>query len=78
MVDLRIGFAEYFMTSYNKCKFFKTILNPNEPLEVLSNYINLGLTYKNKVRSDISVISELPSLVHVIVSGLAGSGRACL
>ena len=64
------------MSSYNKCKYFKTILNPNEPLEVLSNYVNLGLSYKNKVRSDISVISELPSLRHVVVSGLAGSGKS--
>lgn len=31
MVDLRIGFQDYLSTSYNRCRHYKTILNPGVP-----------------------------------------------
>jgi NACHT domain len=76
IVDLRIGFEDYLNTSYNRCRFYKTILNPNLPVEVTKNYVNLYLTYGKMTLEDIEVIKNLEKYMRIVVTGLAGSGKS--
>jgi len=75
-VALGKGFSEYLDTSYNKCRVFKSILNPSEPLRVLDHYVHVTLTCGNKKLPDDELIKVLPTLNCVIVTGLAGCGKS--
>jgi predicted NACHT family NTPase len=72
----RKGFSEYLETSYNKCRLFKTILNPSVPLELKKHYVHVLLTRSNRKLLDELLINELPALKCVVVTGLAGSGKS--
>lgn len=76
IVDLGIGLHSYLEASYNKCRYFKTILNPGQPLEVLDYYVNISLSSKKRTIADVDLVQELPKLRHVVVTGLAGSGKS--
>ena len=76
IVELQIGFNEYLTSSYLKCRYFKTMLNPNEPLEVIKHYVNVDFSYKDKKISDVKLINLLPNFRHTVITGLAGSGKS--
>jgi hypothetical protein len=76
IVELQIGFSDYLNSSYNKCRYFKTILNPNQPLEVITNYVNITFFYNKNTIPDIELIKRLPALRHTVITGLAGSGKS--
>ena len=76
IVELQVGFNEYLTLSYNKCRYFKTILNPNHPLEVIQNYVHVDLIFNKKTLTDDDLIKQLPKLKHTVITGLAGSGKS--
>ena len=76
VVDLGIGFRSYLDASYNRCRYFKTILNQSQPLEVIPYYVNNTLTCGSRKVSDDTLIKNLDKLKYVVVSGLAGSGKS--
>lgn len=73
---LQLGFHEYLVTSYNKCRFFKTILNPQQPIPVKSHYVHVDLSCNGKTISDDQLILNASSYERVVVTGLAGSGKS--
>jgi hypothetical protein len=75
-VAFRKGFPEYLETSYKRCRVFKTIIAPSDPLAVLSHYVHVTLTCGKKTVSDDDLITSLPELGCVVVTGLAGSGKS--
>jgi len=75
-VDLRIGFSDYLNLSYERCRLFKTILNPNQPLDLVSNYVHVSLTCGSEKLDDDELITELAKRKHIVVVGLAGSGKS--
>lgn len=76
VVDLGVGFRSYLDASYNRCRFFKTILNQAQPLEVVSHYVHNTLTCGNRTISDDDLIAKLSEWKYVVVTGLAGSGKS--
>lgn len=78
IVALQIGFNEYLFTSYNKCRLFKSILCPQEPLVLLDHYVNVNLTCGTNVIQDQFLVDDIQRYRNVVVTGLAGSGKSML
>lgn len=76
IVALQIGFEEYLNTSYNKCRYFKTILNPQQPQLVLDRYVNVTLTCGRESVRDDDLLNSIQSRQRIVVTGLAGSGKS--
>lgn len=76
VVDLGLGMKSYLEASYNRCRFFKTILNQTQPLEVTQYYVHNTLRCGGRILQDIDLINEIPELKHVAITGLAGSGKS--
>ncbi len=76
IVSLQIGFKDYLMTSYRRCRTFKTLLNPNLPLDLIDNYVHINLRCADKAITDDDLISHLDNHKFVIITGLAGSGKS--
>lgn len=76
VVDLGIGFRAYLEASYNRCRYFKTILNQAQPLEVLPYYVHNKLYCGNKHITDDELIIKIDRYKHVVITGLAGSGKS--
>src|SRR5688572_27221631 len=53
--DFRLGFGEYLNVSYNRCRHFKTILNPGKPLEVNKHYVNINFAYDGRSITDLAL-----------------------
>lgn len=77
---LRVGFEDYMAVSYNQCRYFKSIINPNQPQDVTEKYVNVDLSInRNEKRvSDVDFVKDLRTKKSVVVSGLAGSGKSML
>ena len=75
-IDFRLGFSEFLSLSYDRCRFFKTILNRNQPLELLAQYIHLSLSCGSETLTDDQLVKEISTRKHVVVTGLAGSGKS--
>jgi len=76
VVDLRIGFNDFLKASYERCRTFKTILSPQEPLDVVTHYVNVDLSLGNKKIKDVDLISNIIAAKCVVVTGLAGTGKS--
>lgn len=76
IADLGIGLRSYLDASYNRCRYFKTILNQVQPLEVTQYYVNNTLSCGNVDITDTELIDKLTNYRHIIVTGLAGSGKS--
>ena len=76
IVSLQIGFKEYLMNSYRRCRTFKTLLNPNLPLDLVDNYVHINLRCADKAITDDNLISQLDAHKFIIITGLAGSGKS--
>lgn len=76
VVDLGLGFTNYLVASYNRCRYFKTILNQAQPLEVAQHYVHNTLSCGQNTVTDDELIQKLSKLKYVVVSGLAGSGKS--
>lgn len=80
VVTLKIGFEDYLQSSYIRCRFFKTILNPYEPADLAKAYIPLRLNKPQSVESisDQDLFKRFRSGERIVVTGLAGSGKSML
>lgn len=78
VVATQLGFNDYLVNSYNRCRFFKTILPPNQPLEVVSNYVNVTIKSSGGEIADDELVKALPKNKSVVITGLAGSGKSML
>ena len=74
--NLKVGFQDPLNISYERCRFFKTILNPGVPVELKTHYVHVTLSYGKRVVTDDSVIAGLEKDRRVVITGLAGSGKS--
>ena len=74
--NLQIGFQSYLETSYQRCKAVKTLLSQDRPLALLEMYVHLILNCHNERISDDALIENIGDLKHVVITGLAGSGKS--
>jgi hypothetical protein len=76
IVALQLGFNDYLVTSYNRCRTFKSILSPQEPIDLLQHYVNVNLSCNKKTIPDFDLSDQINIKRHVVVTGLAGSGKS--
>ena len=80
VVAFRLGFETYLTSSYIRCRYFKTVLNPYEPADLKDSYIRLNLISlgsRNEI-SDKDLFSNFRNGERIVVTGLAGSGKSML
>lgn len=68
-------FGPHLQVTFDRCTKIKTILNKDEPVNLLSQYVNLNFKCGNKTYDDYSVIDELRKRKRIIISGTAGGGK---
>ncbi|WP_430417731.1 NACHT domain-containing protein [Parasphingorhabdus sp.] len=80
-VALRIGFEDYLQITYRKCRYYKTLLNPYEPADLQSSYIDLKLKRDDEEEEEIpdtTMFNDVRNGKPTIITGLAGSGKSML
>lgn len=77
-VKLEIGFTPFLKKTYERCKFYKTILDPFAPCDLEETYINVKLYSKSKRINldDTDVIYRFLDGERFAVTGLAGCGKS--
>lgn len=78
VVDFRIGFQTFMQASYERCRTYKTLINPYTPLPVLEKYINIDVSINERAFSDSKLVSGIRQNTRLIITGLAGSGESML
>lgn len=78
IAEFRIGFQVFIQSSYERCRTYKTLLNPYVPLPVLDNYIHVDVLIGDKKFTDDTLIEGIRPNARVIVTGLAGGGKSML
>lgn len=73
--NLRSTFGPHLESTFDRCTKIKTLLNKDEPVELLSQYVNLNFKCGNKSFDDFKVIEEIRKRKRVIISGTAGGGK---
>ena len=76
VASLQIGFDEFLQQSYEKAKFFKTILNGNVPMDISKYYVNIDFRINDEVITDIYLVNNIIKYKRVVISGLAGGGKS--
>jgi hypothetical protein len=78
IAEFRIGFQVFIQSSYERCRTYKTLLNPYVPLPVLDNYIHVDVLIGDKKFTDDTLIEGIRPNARVIDTGLAGGGKSML
>ena len=79
---LEIGFADFLATSYQHCKYFKTILDASDRLDINEKYLSISLQIGR--HGNVIADDDLIELIfadqeqYAIITGLAGSGKSML
>ena len=68
-------FGPHLKATFDRCTKIKTLLNKDEPVDLLSQYVNLNFKCGNKEFDDYAVIDELRKRKKIIISGTAGGGK---
>ncbi|RYG97752.1 MAG: NACHT domain-containing protein [Alphaproteobacteria bacterium] len=78
VVALQLGFHDYMRVSYEKCRYFKSILPPSQPRDILSHYIPADIKVGDSTIEDVSLFEEPTRGKKFVLTGLAGSGKSML
>ena len=78
IVNANFGYKTYLQKTYQKCRFFKTLLNPFDPLDIIDNYVPLKFRtgFERQEIDDEAVIDRLFRGDDLVITGLAGSGKS--
>lgn len=76
IADLQIGFAPYLNTSYERCRYVKTLLSQDRPIQVQDLYVQLNLDCGDDHLKDENLVQSLESYRHIMITGLAGCGKS--
>lgn len=77
-VAFRVGFESYLESTYQKCRFYKTVLNPYDPADLKETYVHVNLQTPGSIKyhSDKSVFNMYHDSVPLVISGTAGCGKS--
>lgn len=75
IATFRIGFNDFLITSYNRCKFYKTVLSKSN-IDLYSNYTNLYINIDNKFIKDTKLIENIVNGENIVLTGTAGGGKS--
>jgi len=80
--DLREGLASaattfepHFKATFERCSKIKTLLNRDEPVDLLSQYVNLEFRFESDLLDDFDVIDQIWKRKKIIISGMGGGGK---
>ena len=77
--QFKIGLKEFLDTSYNRCRYYKTILS-RSPVNILNTYTNvkfkLGDISARRHIADDDLIANIPDKKYIVVTGSAGGGKS--
>src|SRR4051812_5948117 len=59
----------HIQATYDRCTKIKTLLNRDEPIQLLSLYVNLKFRSGNTFVDDYDLIADLDSIKRVVISG---------
>ena len=76
IVGLQLGFRDFLITSYDRSRTFKTILNPQLPLDLIGNYVHVTLSCGENRHLDDKLIESIGDRKSVVVVGRGGSGKS--
>jgi predicted NACHT family NTPase len=71
-----LNFEDNFAIAYRRCTKVKTIVNGDVPVDLLTSYVNLNFTNKNKTVDDYGLIEVIWDKRNIVVSGPAGCGKS--
>ncbi len=71
-----LDFGPHIQLTYERCTKVKTIVNGDEPIELLHYYVPLEFRKSNKVIDDFTIIENIFRDRLVVISGSAGSGKS--
>lgn len=79
-VSLEIGFSPFLKKSYERCRYYKTLLDPYSPCDLEDTYINVTLRNRNDKfeLNDTEVINRFLDGKRFAITGLAGCGKSML
>ena len=71
-----LNFEDHFTTAFRRCTKIKTIVSGDNPVDLLTNYVNLNFRNRDKTIDDYDLIDLMWKQRNVVVSGPAGCGKS--
>lgn len=68
-------YTPHLEATFNRCTKIKTILNRDEPVELLSHYVNLNFTCNSKTYDNYAAVEEINKRKKIVIWGTAGTGK---
>jgi hypothetical protein len=69
------SFDPYLRATFERCIRVKTIVNQDEPVNLLSLYVNSRFSCGGKYFDDYKVIEEIRARKRIVISGMGGGGK---
>jgi hypothetical protein len=70
-----VAFGPHLQATFDRCTKIKTLLNKDEPVDLLGQYVNLKFVCANRSYDDFGVLEELRKRKRLVISGTAGGGK---
>ncbi len=71
-------YSDYIQKTYNRVSTIKTFINPQKPIDLVSNFVPLLLTNGSETIDEIELINRIGLSSRIVISGLAGRGKSVL
>lgn len=65
----------HIKATYERCTKIKTLINRDEPVDLLSLYVNLKFRSAHKAFDDFDLIERMDDLKRIVISGTGGGGK---
>ena len=72
----KLTFNSHLQYAYNRCTKIKTIVNGDDPINLLENYVNPDFKFKNKSLDEYTFIDKIFEQKHISLTGSPGSGKS--
>lgn len=69
-LNLTTNFGPHLEITYDRCTKLKTLVNPDEPADLLNQYVNLKLKCGDRAYDDYGAIDEIRARKRVVISGM--------
>jgi len=69
------SFEAHIKATFERCTRIKTLINRDEPVELLNQYVNQNFHCNGDNFDDYSLIESIPNRKRIIISGSGGGGK---
>jgi len=73
--NLCASYEDHLKATYTRCGAIKTILHPDEPVDLLSIYVQTKFKCQQRNLDDFAVIDEIRRKKRAVICGTAGGGK---